>query len=66
MVAQAGVISGVSAALGISILGYWEAVISWPTIAIAFFFSVSLGIVFGIYPAIRAAHLEPIEALRSE
>jgi len=61
-----GVTLGVCAALAMSGLGYWEAVISWPAGAVAFVFSVSLGMVFGIYPAMRAAHLEPIQALRAE
>ena len=60
-----GVIGGIAAALGLSLLGYWDAVISWPAAALGFVFSVSLGIVFGIYPAIHAAELEPIDALRA-
>ena len=61
-----GVLAGISGAWAASALGYWETIISWPATAIGFGFSVSLGILFGIYPAIRAARLEPAEALRAE
>ena len=37
----------------------------WSIVA-AFGISVGVGILFGIYPARRAAHMDPIEALRHE
>ena len=61
-----GVIGGIGLSLVVSGLGYWPAVISWPAAAIAFAFSVGVGVFFGLYPAFRAARLEPIEALRTE
>jgi len=61
-----GVFGGIAAALGVSRLGYWETVISWPATGVGLGFSVAVGLVVGIYPAVRAAALEPIEALRSE
>ena len=60
-----GVAGGITAALGLSLPGYWEVSISWPAAALGFAFSVTVGIVFGLYPAIRAAGLEPIDALRA-
>jgi putative ABC transport system permease protein len=61
-----GVFAGVAAAVAASAFGAWDTVISWESVGIAFAFSVGVGIIFGIYPAIRAASLEPIEALRAE
>jgi putative ABC transport system permease protein len=40
--------------------------IDWPTMALSFVFSGFVGVVFGFVPARRAAHLNPIDALRHE
>lgn len=62
-----GVIGLVLTSLGVVILAkFIPAVITPWSIFIAFGFSVLVGIIFGVAPAIRAAKLEPIEALRHE
>jgi len=62
----AGVAGGVGLCFLVSQFGYWPTTISWPAAAIAFAFSVVVGVFFGLYPAIRAARMEPIESLRAE
>ena len=61
-----GVAIGLGSAWAVAASGYWEVALSWPAAAVGFLFSVSLGVVFGLYPALRAAGLEPIEALRAD
>ncbi len=61
-----GVALGIGIALGINSLGLIKAVISWKAILLAFGVSAGIGIIFGWYPARRAASLSPIDALRYE
>jgi putative ABC transport system permease protein len=61
-----GVISGVGMALLITRTLHWPVSISGVAIVGAMLFSTLVGIFFGFYPAKRAAHLDPIEALRFE
>lgn len=41
-------------------------IISWQVIFFAAFIAIAVGVVFGVYPARRAAKLQPVDALRSE
>jgi ABC-type antimicrobial peptide transport system permease subunit len=59
LLAGSGGILGVMAGIGVTcaapVLGFWETLISWPSATIAFSFSITVGIIFGIYPALRAS-----------
>lgn len=61
-----GIVLGISGAFLISLATGIPFVVSIPSVIIAVGVSMSVGIVFGLYPARRAAKLSPIDALRYE
>ena len=50
----------------VKVIPHWPVVISLQWMAVSVSISACIGILFGLYPALRASHLSPIEALRTE
>ena len=61
-----GVLAGVGGAMAISRFAEWNTAISPQSIVMALAFSAGIGLFFGLWPAQRAAKLNPIDALRYE
>jgi len=64
-----GLVGVVLAAVPVYFVGKWldiSLLLDWMSVTLALGFSAGVGVIFGVYPASKAARLDPIEALRYE
>jgi putative ABC transport system permease protein len=70
LISFVGGLLGIACGFGLSrlvaVMAGWSTIITLNSILLAFLVSVSVGLIFGIYPAAKAARLDPVEALRHE
>jgi putative ABC transport system permease protein len=60
-----GIGTGVGLAAAISSFAGWKTIVSADAVGSSVAVAVITGLVFGLYPAIRAAAIQPVEALRA-
>lgn len=61
-----GIIVGSAIPFGVSYFGKMRTLITPGSLVLAFGISTAVGLIFGLYPAYRAANMDPIESLRHE
>ena len=70
--ATLGAVVGLSAAAAITAFIRWRAsaplyaAVTWSTVAVSMSVAIAIGLTFGVYPALKAARLSPIDAIRYE
>jgi putative ABC transport system permease protein len=70
LISFVGGLLGIACGFGLSrlvaVMAGWSTIVTMNSILLAFVVSVSVGLIFGIYPAAKAARLDPVEALRHD
>ncbi len=70
IISLTGGVVGIAVGVALSqLIGYfagWSTIVTPASIVLAFTVSVSIGLVFGLYPAMRASRLDPVTALHYE